>query len=83
MEISSNETYKHKDRMFKIKAITEDGGFHVCSIDEVTKTAIDHGACSHEVYTKIRNQRFSRDVVEGLTEVLKHVIADFVDRGVI
>ncbi len=83
MEEISEETYKHKDRMFKIKVTKEADGFHVRAIDEVTRKVIDHGKCSYKVYNLIRNRKFSRDAVEGIIEVIKHTLSAWINKGLI
>ena len=79
----NEETYKHKDRIFKIKVTEEVDGFHVRAIDEVTKKVIDHGKCTYEVYAEIRKRENSKDPVEEIIEVIKKTLDLWIDKGLI
>lgn len=81
--IKKEETYKYKDRLFKIKVTEEEDGFHVRATDEVTKKQVDRGKCSHENYIEIRKRKISGDPVGEIIEVIKKTINLWVDKGLI
>ena len=78
--IIREETHKYKNRVFKIVVLEDSWGFNVHTLDEAGKK-VDHGKCSHENYTIIREKDISKDPVAEIIEVQKKTIDLWVDKG--